>query len=37
MYGTPAPEQEEEGMTTGELKGYIHEQIEELEENKREE
>ncbi|MCK5772285.1 MAG: hypothetical protein KAH57_00710, partial [Thermoplasmata archaeon] len=36
MYGEPAPK-EEEGMTTDELKGFIHEQIEELEENKGEE
>ena len=36
MYGEPAPK-EEEGMTTGELKGFIHEQIEELEEEKGEE
>ncbi len=35
MYGEPAPK-EEEGMTTDELKGYIHEQIEELEEEKEE-
>ncbi|MCK5773523.1 MAG: hypothetical protein KAH57_07015, partial [Thermoplasmata archaeon] len=35
MYGEPAPE-EEEGMTTEDLKGYIHEQIEELEGKKEE-
>ncbi|MGA1873271.1 MAG: cadherin repeat domain-containing protein, partial [Thermoplasmatota archaeon] len=32
LYGVPAPEKEEEGMTTTELKDYIHGQIEELEE-----
>ncbi|MCK5773019.1 MAG: FG-GAP repeat protein [Thermoplasmata archaeon] len=36
MYGKPAPK-EEEGMTTEELKGFIHEQIEGLEEGKGEE
>ncbi len=36
MYGKTAPK-EEEGMTTEELKGFIHEQIEELEEEKGEE
>jgi hypothetical protein len=32
LYGVPAPEKEEKGMTTTELKDYIHDQIEELEE-----
>ncbi|MBN1389048.1 MAG: FG-GAP repeat protein, partial [Candidatus Thermoplasmatota archaeon] len=32
LYGVPAPEKEEEGMTTQELKEYLHGQIEELEE-----
>ncbi len=31
LYGVPAPEKNEEGMTTSELKDYIHEQIEDLE------
>jgi LPXTG-motif cell wall-anchored protein len=31
LYGVPAPEKGEEGMTTRELKEYIHEKIEELE------
>ena len=35
MYGEPAPK-EEEGLTTKELKGFIHEQIEGLEEGKEE-
>jgi hypothetical protein len=33
MYGTPAPDTEEDGMTARELKDYIHEQIEELSED----
>lgn len=32
LYGVPAPDMEEEGMTTRELKDYIHDQIEHLEE-----
>ncbi|MGA1820332.1 MAG: putative Ig domain-containing protein, partial [Thermoplasmatota archaeon] len=32
LYGVPAPEKEEEGLTTRELKEYIHEKIGELEE-----
>jgi hypothetical protein len=32
LYGIPAPEKDEEGLTTKELKEYIHEKIEELEE-----
>jgi hypothetical protein len=32
LYGVPAPERDEEGLTTRELKEYIHEKIEELEE-----
>ncbi|MBN1389569.1 MAG: putative Ig domain-containing protein, partial [Candidatus Thermoplasmatota archaeon] len=32
LYGVPAPKKEEEGLTTKELKDYIHEKIEELEE-----
>ncbi|MBN1539141.1 MAG: hypothetical protein JW939_03280, partial [Candidatus Thermoplasmatota archaeon] len=32
LYGVPAPEKEEGGMTSRELKEYIHEKIEELEE-----
>ncbi len=31
LYGIPAPEKDEEGLTTSELKDYIHEQIEDLE------
>jgi len=31
LYGIPAPEKDEEGLTTKELKDYIHEQIEDLE------
>ena len=31
MYGVPAPEKDEEELTTRELKDYIHDQIEELE------
>jgi LPXTG-motif cell wall-anchored protein len=31
LYGVPAPEKDEEGLTTAELKEYIHEKIEELE------
>jgi len=31
LYGVPAPEIKEEGMTTSELKDYVHDQIEELE------
>ncbi len=31
LYGVPAPEKDEEGLTTPELKDYIHEQIENLE------
>jgi LPXTG-motif cell wall-anchored protein len=30
LYGVPEPEKDEEGMTTSELKDYIHDQIEEL-------
>ncbi len=30
LYGVPAPEKNEDGMTTSELKDYIHEQIEDL-------
>ncbi len=33
LYGVPAPEKDEEGLTTSELKDYIHEQIEDLEEH----
>ena len=31
LYGVPAPEVDEEGLTTSELKDYIHDQIEDLE------
>ena len=31
LYGIPAPEMDKEGLTTAELKDYIHEKIEELE------
>ena len=30
LYGVPAPEVDEEGLTTSELKDYIHDQIEEI-------
>ena len=32
LYGIPAPVKDEEGLTTKELKDFIHEKIEELEE-----
>ena len=33
LYGVPAPEKDEEGMTTTELKDYIHREIEGLEDS----
>ena len=31
LYGAPAPVVDEEGMTTSELKDYIHDEIDDLE------